>query len=160
MDFQEFAEKLWETMNSVGRLRVVKGLKIIPPGHLILPRCHLAQRIQGACPEPHKRGELWKALEEGSWEEVEALLLKALSRGKNPRDQRGLGNLSIYLSRKLAREPRMPETPRLQSVPKPIEASPLSSRLPSSHGLGEERRRPRISSELCSSTGAQCGTTS
>jgi hypothetical protein len=30
MDFQEFAEKLWETMNSVGRLRVVKGLKIIP----------------------------------------------------------------------------------------------------------------------------------
>jgi len=74
-----------------------------PPGHLILPRCHLAQSIQGACPEPHKRGELWKALEEGSWEEVEALFLKALSRGKNPRDQRGLENLSIYLSWKLAR---------------------------------------------------------
>jgi hypothetical protein len=31
------------------------------------------------------------------------LLLKALSQRKNPRDQRGLENLSIYLSRKLAR---------------------------------------------------------
>jgi hypothetical protein len=27
MDFQEFAEKLWETMNSVGRLRVVLEAK-------------------------------------------------------------------------------------------------------------------------------------
>jgi hypothetical protein len=27
MDFQEFAEKLWETMNSVGRLRVVLDTK-------------------------------------------------------------------------------------------------------------------------------------
>jgi len=34
-----------------------------PPGHLILPRFHLAQSIQGTCPEPHKRGELWKAIE-------------------------------------------------------------------------------------------------
>jgi hypothetical protein len=83
-------------------LLLKKGLKIIPQDIFILPRCHLAQSIQGACPELHKRGELWKAIEEGSWEEVEALLLKALSRGKNPRDQ-GLGNLSIYLSRKLAR---------------------------------------------------------
>jgi hypothetical protein len=31
------------------------------------------------------------------------LLLKALSQRKNSRDQRGLGNLSIYLSWKLAR---------------------------------------------------------
>jgi len=77
---------------------IEKGLEIIPQSIFILDRFHLAQRIQGACPEPHKRGELWKAIEEGSWEEVEALLLKVLSRGKNPRDQ-GLGNLSIYLSR-------------------------------------------------------------
>jgi hypothetical protein len=109
-----------------------------PPGHLVLPRCHLAQRIQGTCPESHKRGELWKAIEEGSWEEVEALLLKALSQRKNPRDQRGLGNLSIYLSRKLERESRMPETPRLQSVPKPMEASPLS--LLSHHPMGFGRK--------------------
>ena len=27
MDFQEFAKKLWETMNSVGRLRVVRDTK-------------------------------------------------------------------------------------------------------------------------------------
>jgi len=27
MDFQEFAERLWETMNSVGRLRVVRDTK-------------------------------------------------------------------------------------------------------------------------------------
>ncbi|WP_427366713.1 UPF0236 family transposase-like protein [Candidatus Caldatribacterium saccharofermentans] len=76
-----------------------KGLEIIPQSIFILDRFHLAQRIQGACPEPHRRGELWKAIEEGSWEEVEALLLKALSRGKNSRDQRGLENLYIYLSR-------------------------------------------------------------
>ena len=100
---------------------IEKGLEIIPQSIFILPRCHLAQRIQGACPEPHKRGELWKALEEGSWEEVEALLLKALSQGKNPRDQRGLGNLYIYLSRKLERESRMPgtiESWNCESVPK------------------------------------------
>jgi len=49
------------------------------------------------------------------------LLLKALSQGKNPRDQRGLGNLYIYLSRKLERESRMPgtiESWNCESVPK------------------------------------------
>ena len=78
---------------------IKKGLEIIPQSIFILDRFHLAQRIQGACPEPHKRGELWKAIEEGSWEEVEAFFLKALSRGNNSRDQRGLENLYIYLSR-------------------------------------------------------------
>jgi hypothetical protein len=128
-----------------------KGLEIIPQSIFILDRFHLAQRIQGACPEPHKRGELWKAIEEGSWEEVEALLLKALSRGRNSRDQRGLENLYIYLSCKLERESRMPgtiESWNCESVPKLMEASPFSFTLPSSHGLGEERGRPRISSEL------------
>jgi hypothetical protein len=86
------------------------------------------------------------------------LLLKALSRGKNPRDQRGLENLYIYLSCKLERESRMPgtvESWNCESVPKLMEASPFSFTLPPSHGLREERRRPRISSELCSSMGAQ-----
>jgi hypothetical protein len=100
---------------------IKKGLEIVPRSIFVLDRFHLVQRIQGACPEPHKRGELWKAIEEGSWEEVEALLLKALSQRKNPRDQRDLENLYIYLSRKLARESRMPGTIRnwpCASVPK------------------------------------------
>jgi hypothetical protein len=49
------------------------------------------------------------------------LLLKALSRGRNSRDQRGLENLSIYLSWKLERESRMPgtiESWNCESVPK------------------------------------------
>ena len=90
---------LWKPSSSVVMVPLLKkGLEIIPQSIFILDRFHLAQRIQGACPEPHRRGELWKAIEEGSWEEVEALLLKALSRGKNSRDQRGLENLYIYLS--------------------------------------------------------------
>jgi hypothetical protein len=83
-------------------LLLKKGLKIIPQDI----SSSLAATLGKASENPPWDGseeKLWKALEEGSWEEVEALLLKALSPGKNPRDQRGLGNLSIYLSRKLAR---------------------------------------------------------
>jgi hypothetical protein len=38
MDFQEFAEKLWETMNSVGRLRVVleDSVKNFVSEHMLL----------------------------------------------------------------------------------------------------------------------------
>ncbi|WP_427366740.1 hypothetical protein [Candidatus Caldatribacterium saccharofermentans] len=63
-----------------------------------MDRFHLGKRIREALPRDGSEEELWKAVEESSWEEVEALLLKALSRGKNSRDQRGLENLYIYLS--------------------------------------------------------------
>jgi hypothetical protein len=82
-------------------LLLKKGLKIIPQDI----SSSLAATLGNASENPPRDGseeKLWKAIEEGSWEEVEALLLKALSRGKNPRDQ-GLENLSIYLSWKLAR---------------------------------------------------------
>jgi len=100
---------------------IKKGLEIIPRSIFVLDHFHLAQRIQGACPESHKRGKLWKAIEEGSWEEVEAFFLKALSQRKNPRDQRDLENLCTYLSCKLERESRMPgaiESWNCESVPK------------------------------------------
>ena len=59
---------------------------------------HLAQRIQGACPEPHKRGELWKAIEEGSWENVEAFFSQVLSRKEGSQERRKLKDLCTYLS--------------------------------------------------------------
>jgi len=75
-----------------------KGLEIIPQSIFILPRFHLAQRIQGACPEPHKRGELWKAIEEGSWENVEAFFSQVLSRKEGSQERRKLKDLCTYLS--------------------------------------------------------------
>jgi len=75
-----------------------KGLKIIPHSIFILPRFHLAQRIQGACPEPHTRGKLWKAIEEGSWENVEAFFSQVLSRKEGSQERRKLKDLCTYLS--------------------------------------------------------------
>ena len=43
-----------------------------PPIHLVLPCCHLGKRIREALSRDGSEEKLWKAIEEGSWENVEA----------------------------------------------------------------------------------------
>jgi len=75
-----------------------KGLEIIPKATFILDRFHLGKRIREALPRDGSEEELWKAIEEGSWEEVEAFFRKMLSQKECSRERRKLKDLCTYLS--------------------------------------------------------------
>jgi len=74
-------------------------------------RFHLAQKIQGACPEPHARGKLWEVIKEGSWDNVEAFFRKRLSQKECSRERRKLKDLCRYLSGNSRRNPECQALP-------------------------------------------------
>jgi len=142
----------WKQSSSVVMVPLLKkGLEVILQSILSSPAATLGNASGKPCPGMVQRrnsGRLSRRVPGRTWKPSS---LKKRGFARTTETQRPL-QAPLW---KLVRESRMPETPRLQSVLRLMEAYPLSSTLPPSHGLREEGRRPRISSELCSSTGAQ-----
>jgi len=90
---------------------IKKGLEIIPKSTFILDRFHLAKRIREVLSRDDSKGKLWKAIEEGSWESVEAFFFKALLRKEGSREKRKLEDLCTYLSRNLRGNPECQALP-------------------------------------------------
>jgi hypothetical protein len=89
----------WKQSSSVVMgLLLKKGLEIIPQSIFVLPRFHLGRRIREALPRNGSEEKLWRAMEEGSWENVAAFFSQALLRKESSRERRKLKDLCTYLS--------------------------------------------------------------
>jgi len=91
---------LWKQSSSVVMAPpwIKKGLEIIPQSIFVLDRFHLEQRIRKYLPRDGSEEKLWKAIEEGSWENVAAFFSQALLRKEGSRERRKLKDLCTYLS--------------------------------------------------------------
>lgn len=59
---------------------IKQGLNILPKAVFVLDRFHLAKRIKGTLHHnPQLEKKLWKAIQEGSWDEVADVLLHGYS---------------------------------------------------------------------------------
>lgn len=77
---------------------IKKGLEILPKSLFVLDRFHLVKRLQAALHHnTFLEKKVWKALEEGSWEKVQAILLRALSESRDSQERAKLEDLFLYL---------------------------------------------------------------
>ncbi|WP_369017618.1 UPF0236 family protein [Thermatribacter velox] len=77
---------------------IKQGLNILPKAVFVLDRFHLAKRIKGTLHHnPQLEKKLWKAIQEGSWDEVADVLLNGYSETTDPKKQREIKELLHYL---------------------------------------------------------------